>query len=135
MVTHEPVQPAGWKPPKGYSNGVLVTGAGRRLYVAGQVAWDANQQLVGAGDFTAQFRQALDNVMAVVEAAGGEARHVASLTLYVLDKRAYLAATRELGEIYRARMGRHFPAIALVQVADLLEDGALVEIQATAELD
>lgn len=128
------VQPEGWKPPRGYSNGVLVTGAGRLLFVAGQIAWDAEQQLVGRGDFAAQFRQALANVAAVVAAAGGKPEHLVRLTLYVKDKRAYLAAGKELGAIYRALLGRHFPAMALVEVADLLEDGALVEIEATAAL-
>jgi len=128
------VHPEGWKPPRGYSNGVLVTGAGRLLFVAGQIAWDAEQQLVGRGDFVAQFRQALANVAAVVAAAGGKPEHLVRLTLYVKDKRAYLAAGKELGAIYRALLGRHFPAMALVEVADLLEDGALVEIEATAAL-
>jgi enamine deaminase RidA (YjgF/YER057c/UK114 family) len=128
------VHPEGWKPPRGYSNGVLVTGAGRLLFVAGQIAWDAEQRLVGRGDFVAQFRQALANVAAVVAAAGGKPEHLVRLTLYVKDKQAYLASGKELGAIYRALLGRHFPAMALVEVADLLEDGALVEIEATAAL-
>jgi enamine deaminase RidA (YjgF/YER057c/UK114 family) len=128
------VHPEGWRPPRGYSNGVLVTGAARLLFVAGQIAWDAEQHLVGRGDFVAQFRQALANVAAVVAAAGGKPEHLVRLTLYVKDRRAYLAAEKELGAVYRAILGRHFPAMALVEVADLLEDGALVEIEATAAL-
>ena len=130
----EPVEPRGWRAPKGYSNGVLVEGAGRLLFVAGQIAWDAEQRLVGRGDFVAQFRKALANVAEVVAAAGGKPEHVVRLTVYVTDKRAYLARLREVGEAYRAVLGKHFPAMALVQVADLLEDGALVEVEATAAL-
>lgn len=126
--------PDGWAPPKGYNNGVLVEGAGRLLFVAGQIAWDADARIVGEGDFPAQFRQALANVVAVVEAAGGRAEHVVRLTVYVTDKRGYLDAQRELGAGYREVMGRHFPAMALVQVAGLVEEGALVEIEATAAL-
>jgi len=128
------VEPEGWKAPRGYSNGVVVTGAGRLLFVAGQIAWDAEQRLVGRGDFAAQFRQALSNVAAVVAAAGGRPEHVVRLTLYATDKRPYLAHLKEVGEAYRAILGRHFPAVALVVVADLLEEGALIEIEATAAL-
>ena len=128
------VQPEGWKAPRGYSNGVLVAGAGRLLFVAGQIAWDAEQRLVGPGDFAAQFRQALQNVAAVVAAAGGQPEHVVRLTLYATDKRAYQAHQKEIGAAYREVFGRHYPAMALVLVAGLLEDGALVEIEATAAL-
>lgn len=130
----EVVHPEGWKPAKGYANAVRVEGAGRLLFVAGQVAWDAEQRLVGPGDMGAQFGQALANVAACVRAAGGEPRHVVRMTVYVTDKRAYLAAARAIGERWRAIFGKHFPAMALVEVADLLEEGALVEIEATAAL-
>ncbi len=126
------VEPAGWAKPKGYANGIEVRGASAFVFVAGQIAWDAEQQLVGHGDFVAQFKQALANVAAVVRAAGAEPQHVARLTIYVTDKRLYLGALREVGAAYREVFGRHYPAMALVQVADLLEDGALVEIEATA---
>lgn len=129
------IRPPGWAAPRGYENGVLVEGAARLLFVAGQIAWDAEQRLVGAGDFAAQFRQALSNVVAVVRAAGGAPEHLTSLTLYVTDKRAYLAAREAVGAAYRELVGKHYPAMALVQVADLLEDGALVEIQAVAALE
>jgi len=128
------IQPDGWKAPRGYSNGVLVRAPGALLEVAGQIAWDAEQRLVGAGDFAAQFRQALANVVAVVAAAGGEPQHVTRLTIYVTDKHAYLACAKELGAAYRELLGRHYPAMALVEVADLLEEGALVEIEASAAL-
>ena len=130
----EIVQPEGWKRPRGYSNGMSVEGARRLVFVAGQIAWDAEQRLVGTGDFAAQFRQALANVVAVLSAAGGAPAHLASVTIYVKDKRAYLAASKELGTIWRELLGAHYPALALVQVADLLEEGALVEIQAIAAL-
>lgn len=128
------IEPEGWAAPKGYSNGMRVRAAGELLFVAGQIAWDAEQKLVGAGDFEAQFRQALANVCAVVRAAGGEPAQIVRLTIYVTDKRDYLADLRAIGAAYRAELGRHFPAMALVQVADLLEEGAMVEIEATAAL-
>ncbi len=128
------IQPEGWDAPRGYSNGIRVEGAGRLVFVAGQIAWDAQQQLVGPNDFGAQFRQALENVLAVVVAAGGAAEHIARLTIYVTDKQRYLADLRAIGQTYRDVLGRHFPAMALVQVADLLEEGAMVEIEATAAL-
>ncbi len=128
------LNPEGWKQASGYSNGVLAPAGARLLCVAGQIAWDADQQLVGRGDFVAQFRQALENVAAVVRAAGGAPEHVIEVTIYVTDKRAYLADLRALGAAWRAVLGKHFPAMALVEVAGLLEDGAQVEIQARAAL-
>jgi len=129
------VQPEGWKPGRGYSNVIRVEGAGRLVFVAGQIAWDAEQRLVGRGDMAAQFTQALKNVAACVHAAGGRPEHVVRMTVYVTDKQQYLAATRAIGESWRAVFGRHYPAMSLVQVAGLLEDGALVEIEATAVLE
>lgn len=128
------VEPEGWARPKGYQNGVLCAAGLRTLHVAGQIAWTADQELVGRGDLAAQFRQALANVLAVVAAAGGGPEHLASMTVYVTDKEAYLAATRTIGASWRELVGRHWPTMALVEVADLLEDGALVEIQAVAHL-
>lgn len=130
----DPIHPAGWAPAKGYTNGLLVRGDCDLLFVAGQIAWDAEQRLVGRGDFVAQFSQALANVVAVVRAAGGFPDDLARLTLYVTDKRLYLERLKEVGAAYRAHLGRHYPAMALVQVADLLEDGALIEIEATAAI-
>ena len=126
------VQPEGWKPGRGYANVIRVEGATRLVFVAGQIAWDAEQRLVGRGDMGAQFAQALKNVAACVRAAGGAPEHVVRMTIFVTDKKQYLAATRAIGESWRAEFGRHYPAMSLVQVADLLEDGALVEIEATA---
>lgn len=131
----ESIEPAGWPRPKGYSDGMLATGASRMLFVAGQIAWDERHRLVGTGDFAAQFAQALRNVVAVVRAAGGWPDHVVRMTVYVKDKRQYLAKTAEVGAAWREIMGKHFPAMSLVQVADLLEEGALVEIEATAALE
>jgi enamine deaminase RidA (YjgF/YER057c/UK114 family) len=128
------IQPAGWKQPKGYSNGVSVSGAGSLLFVAGQIAWDAQQKLVGGGDFAAQFAQTLRNVVSVVNAAGGDPRHIVRMTIYVTSKREYLAATSAVGNAWREIIGKHYPAMALVEVAGLLEEGALVEIEATAVL-
>jgi enamine deaminase RidA (YjgF/YER057c/UK114 family) len=133
-VTLEPVEPEGWEQPVGYSNGMLAPAGARVLFIAGQVAWDADQVLVGEGDLGAQFRQALSNVLAVLEAAGGKPGDLAAMTIYVKDKRDYLARKAELGQIWRALVGRHYPAMALVQVSDLLEEGALVEISAQAAL-
>lgn len=130
----ETLQPDGWKAPRGYANGIAVTGASKFVFVAGQIAWDADQKLVGAGDMAAQFAQVLRNVVAVVRAGGGEPRHVVRMTCYVTDKQQYLAATREIGAAWREILGKHYPAMALVEVAGLLEPGALIEIEATAAI-
>lgn len=129
-----PIHPDGWAPAKGYANGVLVDAPARMLFVAGQVAWDAEQRLVGAGDFVEQFRTALANVVTVVRSADGRPDDVVRLTIYVTDKQLYLSSLELVGEAYRDIMGRHYPAMSLVQVAGLLEEGALVEIEATAAL-
>jgi enamine deaminase RidA (YjgF/YER057c/UK114 family) len=104
------------------------------LFVAGQVAWDAQGGLVGPGDFVAQFDRALANVRAVLDAAAVPPERVGRVTVYVTDKQAYLGATREVGAAWRRHLGRHYPAMSLVQVAALLEEGAMVEIEATAVL-
>jgi enamine deaminase RidA (YjgF/YER057c/UK114 family) len=127
----ETIQPEGWKAPKGYANGVLADGG--RLYVGGQIGWNAEQVFV-AKDFVGQMEQALANVAAIVRAAGGDVGQIVRLTWYVTDKREYLARSREVGEAYRRVMGRHFPAMTMVVVADLVEDEAVVEIEAVAEL-
>ena len=123
------LQPPGWKKPSGYANGIEARG--RMVFVAGQVGWDAQQKLVG-GDFVAQAAQALANVVAVLREAGARPEHVVRLTWYVVDRHEYLASLTALGERYRAIMGRHFPAMTAVQVAALVEEGARVEIEATA---
>jgi enamine deaminase RidA (YjgF/YER057c/UK114 family) len=128
-----PINPEALGRPRGYSNGMLAPAGGRLLFVAGQIAWDGEQRLVGPG-FVEQLGQALANVAAVVREAGGGPEHIARLTLYVTDKQEYLADLAAVGEIYRRVMGRHFPAMALVEVKGLLEPGAKVEIEATAVL-
>jgi len=127
------VNPEALGAPKGYSNGILAPVGSRILYVAGQVGWDGEQRIVPGG-FAAQFGQALANVLAVVGEAGGDADSIARLTIYVTDKQAYLGSLAAVGEAYRRLMGRHYPAMALVEVAGLLEEGAVVEIDATAAL-
>jgi enamine deaminase RidA (YjgF/YER057c/UK114 family) len=117
--------------PRGYNHGLK--GRGEMLFVAGQIGWDAQERIVSA-DFVAQFARALDNVLAVVRAAGGTPESVARLTLYVTDKHEYRTRLRDVGAAYRERMGRHFPAMTLVEVRSLLEDAAKVEIEATAVL-
>ncbi len=129
---HKIIEPDGWAPAKGYANGV--TARGERLYVAGQIGWNA-AQVFETHDFVGQVEQALSNVLAVVQAAGGQATDIARLTWYVTDKREYLARLAEVGEAYRRVMGRHFPAMTMVVVAGLIEDEALVEIEATAAIE
>ena len=130
-MAHRTIQPQGWAMAKGYANGMLSeTGT---LYVGGQIGWDENQ-VFRSHDFISQMEQALRNVMAVVEAAGGKAEHLVRLTWYVTDKREYLARQAEVGQAYRRVLGRHFPAMTMVVVAGLVEDEALVEIEATAEI-
>lgn len=125
------VHPEGWKPAKGYANGVIAEG--RTLHVGGQIGWTADQ-VFEARDFIGQVRQTLQNILAVVQEAGGGATDIVRLTWYVTDKREYVARQREVGEAYRAVMGYHFPAMTMVVVAGLVEDAALVEIEATAVL-
>ena len=119
--------------PRGYSNGVLTPAGGKLLFIAGQIAWDECQRIVGA-DFVEQFDRALANVITVVTEAGGTPESIARLVIYVTDKNEYRARTRDIGERWRARMHRHFPAMALVEVKGLLEDGAKVEIEGIAIL-
>lgn len=133
-MTLEIIQPDGWPKPKGYSNGMLAPLGARILMTGGMVAWDEREQLVGAGDFAAQFGQALANVVAVVRAAGGAPEDLMRLTIYVTDRQAYLDSVADLGKVYRDVMGRHYPAMALVQVAGLVEAGAMLEIEGTAAI-
>jgi len=123
------LHPPGWAPAKGYANGIAAEG--RLVVVAGQIGWDADQTLVSGG-LAEQTEQALANIAAVLAEADGRPEHVVRMTWYVTDKHAYLAQTKAIGAAYRRVFGLHFPAMTLVEVADLLEDGALVEIEATA---
>ena len=130
----EVVQPQGWKKPKGYANAVVLSGHSKLVFAAGQIAWDAEEQLVGRGDFGLQFEQALRNVVAVLQAAGAQPAHIVRLTVYVTDKQMYVAHAKKIGVLWKDLVGRHYPAMSLVEVADLLEQGALVELEATAAI-
>ena len=124
------IEPEGWVPPVGYAN--AVSASGRIVSVAGQIGWNPATGAFEAHDMVGQVWQALENVAAVVRAAGGEATDIVRLTWYVVDRKEYEGRRREIGEAYRAVMGRHYPAMSLVIVAGLLEPLALVEIEATA---
>jgi enamine deaminase RidA (YjgF/YER057c/UK114 family) len=124
------INPEALGAPKGYSNGLLADG-GKLLFIAGQIAWDQDQQIVSE-DFVEQFDKALANVIAVVRAGGGEPNNLARLVIYVTNKIEYRERTKEVGERYRKHMGKHFPAMVLVQVAGLLDDRAKVEIEGMA---
>ncbi|MEL6996823.1 MAG: RidA family protein [Pseudomonadota bacterium] len=126
---HKVIHPEGWKPAKGYANGVLATG--RTLYVGGQIGWTADQAFE-TDDFIGQVAQALRNIVDVVEAAGGKPEHIVRLTWFLIDKSEYVARQQELGAVYRDVLGRHFPAMSLFVISGLLEDCAKVEIEATA---
>lgn len=130
-MTHSIIQPDGWKPAKGYANGVVARG--RTLWIGGQIGWDENQVIV-SDTFAGQMEQALKNIAAILDAAGGKPEHLVRLTWYVTDKREYLASQRTIGEVYRRVIGRHFPAMTMVVVSGLVEDAAVVEIEATAVL-
>jgi enamine deaminase RidA (YjgF/YER057c/UK114 family) len=123
------LQPPGWPRPRGYANGIAARGT--MVFVAGQIGWDEHQTIV-SDDLTSQLAQALDNTLAVLREAGAGPEHVVRMTWYLTDKRDYLARAHELGEVYRARMGRHYPAMAVVEVSALIEDRAKVEIETTA---
>lgn len=124
------INPESLGSPRGYSNGVLITD-GKLLFIAGQIAWDEGQKMVSA-DFVDQFDRALANLITVVTEAGGAPDRIARLVIYVTDKKEYCSRRREIGERWRARMGQHFPAMALVEVMGLLEDDAKVEIEGIA---
>lgn len=123
------LQPKGWLAPKGYANGVMAEGS--QVFIAGQIGWTAEAKLV-SDDFVAQVEQALSNIVAVLAEVGGKPHHITRLTWYLTDKKEYMARQKEIGEAYRRAIGRHFPAMTAVIVAGLIEDGAKVEIEATA---
>lgn len=127
----EAINPPGWPRPSGYANGIVADG--RFLAISGQIGWNEKSELVGE-DFLEQARQALRNVVAVLNAAGGKAEHLVRLTWYVTSTQEYRANVQALGSSYREIVGNHYPAMALVQVAALLESGAKIEIEATAIL-
>lgn len=123
------LHPKEWPAPKGYSNGIAAEG--RQVYIAGQIGWNDQCKLV-SGDLVAQLEQALTNIVRVLAEAGGEPRHLTRLTWFLTDKAGYMARQQEIGQAYRRVLGRHFPAMTAVIVAGLLEEGAKVEIEATA---
>lgn len=123
------LQPPGWARPRGYSNGVAASG--RMVFVSGMIGWDG-QGVFHSDDFAAQVRQALLNVVAVLAEADARPEHIVRMTWYVVDKREYVAAYKEIGVAYREIIGKHFPAMTAVQVAGLVEDRARVEIEVTA---
>jgi enamine deaminase RidA (YjgF/YER057c/UK114 family) len=126
---HENLHPKAWKPAKGYANGVAATG--RMVFTGGIIGWNAEQEFE-TDDFVGQVEQVLKSIVEVLACAGAGPEHLVRLTWYVTDKREYLARLRDLGAVYKAVIGRHYPAMALVQVVALVEDRAKVEIEATA---
>jgi enamine deaminase RidA (YjgF/YER057c/UK114 family) len=125
------INPESLGAPSGYANGLLADASGKLLFVSGQIAWDEKQQIV-SDDFVEQFDRALANVVTVVRAAAGQPEHIVRLIIYVTNKVEYRERTREVGERYRKHLGKHFPAMVLVQVAGLLDDAAKVEIEGMA---
>lgn len=130
-MAHDIIHPPGWAPAKGYANGVLSRGG--VLHIGGQIGWTGDK-VFETRDFVAQMEQALSNIRAIVEAAGGQVSDITRLTWFITDKREYMARQRDVGAAYRRVLGRHFPAMSVVVVAGLIEDEALIEIEATAEI-
>jgi enamine deaminase RidA (YjgF/YER057c/UK114 family) len=133
-MTFKLINPESLGSPRGYSNGVLTDASGRLLFVAGQIGWDEKQTIV-SDDFVPQFDRALANVVTVVTAAGGRPEQIARLVIYVTDKREYITRREEVGQSYRTHLGKHFPAMVLVEVKSLLDDRAKVEIEGVAVLN
>lgn len=127
---HTPLTPPDWAPPIGYANGIAA-GPGQLVFIAGQVGWDA-QQKFHSEELAPQFAQALDNILAVLAQAGGGPEHICRITAFCIDRPAYLAQRKDLGRIWRERMGKHFPAMSMIFVADLLDHPAKIELEATA---
>lgn len=125
------LHPSHWKRAIGYANGVMAEG--KTIFVGGQIGWNADQAFE-TDDFVGQIEQALTNIVAVLAEADARPEHLVRLTWYITDKQEYLGRLKEVGEVYRAVLGKHFPAMTMVQVADLIEDRAKVEIEATAVL-
>lgn len=123
------LQPDDWKPPRGYANGIEAEG--RQIFVAGQIGWNGQSEFE-TDEFAGQVRQALQNIVAVLAVADAEPAHIVRMTWYITDKREYQASLRGVGSAYRDVIGAHYPAMTLIQVAELLEDRAKVEIEATA---
>jgi enamine deaminase RidA (YjgF/YER057c/UK114 family) len=128
-MANEFLQPPGWAAPKGYSNGVAASG--RQVYLAGQIGWNESQQLVSSR-FAVQVRQALQNIVTLLAQAGGRPEHLVRLTWFVTNLDEYRAEVKDIGTAYRDVVGRHYPPMSVVQVVSLVEQGAKVEIEATA---
>ena len=124
------LHPPGWLPPIGYANGISVP-AGRIVFVAGTVGWDANQKFQSE-ELVPQFEQALKNIIAILTEAGGKPHHICRMTAFCIDKSAYLAGRRELGRIWKSLIGNHYPVMSMIFVADLLDHPAKIELEATA---
>ncbi len=122
--------PEGWVKPKGYANGIVVDG-GRTVYVAGLIGWNANEEFESE-DFVEQFRQTLKNIVAVLAEADAGPEHIVRMTWYITDKKEYLSCLKEVGAAYREIIGRNYPTMACVEVANLMEDKAKIEIETTA---
>ena len=131
MTMHTILQPAGWAQPKGYANGVAAKG--RNIFVSGMIGWDPQGKLVSK-DFVEQVRQTLKNIVHVLAEARAKPEHIVRMNWYVVDKKEYIGAYKELGKVYREIIGSHYPAMTAVQVIGLIEDGARVEIEVTAVL-
>ena len=128
------IQPEGWVPPRGYANGIVATG--RQLFIGGQIGWNPRSATPEfPATFEGQFEQTLSNICEVLKAAGGKPEDLTRLTVYVTDKREYLSSLKAIGAAWKKHLGRHYPAMALVQVVALVEDLAKVEIEATAVLE
>jgi len=125
------IQPKNWPKPKGYANGIIASG--RMLFLGGQVGWDETETIVSP-DFVEQVKQALLNIVTLLDEAGGKPEHIVRMTWYITDKDAYMNSQRELGQVYREVIGKHYPAMSLLVIKALVEEGAKVEIEATAVL-
>jgi len=126
---HRVLQPEGWAKPLGYSNGMEARG--RTIFVGGQIGWNG-QQRFEVHDLAGQVRQTLENVLAILAEGGAGPEHITTMTWYIVDRKAYSSSMKEIGAAWKATMGRNFPAMAVVEVSGLIEDEALIEIQATA---
>lgn len=130
-MTLTTIQPEGWAPAKGYANGMLYEDG--TLHIGGQIGWNGDQ-VFEVHDFVGQMEQTLSNIVDIVNSAGGTVEDIARLTWFITDKKEYIAKQREVGAAYRRVMGKHFPAMSVVVVKELIEDEALIEIEATAHL-
>ncbi|MFC2114446.1 RidA family protein [Bacteroidota bacterium] len=129
-LKHENILPEGWPRPKGYNNGIL-SQYGRTLFMAGQVGWDENEKFKST-DLVPQFEQALKNIMAIVNEAGGNAEDICKMTCFCKDRDQYIASRQEIGKVWKTIMGNHYPCMSMIFVSDLLDHPALIEIEATA---